>query len=55
MTAGLALVLNEGGELSEALALGMACGAANALSLLSGSLKTEDVARLKELVAVKDC
>ncbi|MDF7806148.1 hexose kinase [Pontiellaceae bacterium B12219] len=54
VTAGLAVALNEGLDIREALTLGMACGAANALNLLSGYLKPEDVERLKEEVVLKD-
>lgn len=53
VTAGLAVALNEGRELSTALVRGMACGAANALSVLSGSLNPEDVARLCDEVDVR--
>lgn len=53
VTAGLAVVLNRGGGLREALAYGMACGAANALNLLSGHLRREDVERLRHGVVLK--
>jgi 1-phosphofructokinase family hexose kinase len=53
VTAGLAVALNEGQNISDALLLGMACGAANALNLLSGYLKPEDVMRLKKEIQVK--
>ena len=43
VTAGLAVGLNKDQSISDALRLGMACGAANALNLLSGSLKEADV------------
>jgi len=53
VTAGMAVALNEGRELSDALILGMACGAANALNLRSGVLNPEDVARLRPAVRVE--
>ena len=53
VTAGLAVALNEGRHISEALVLGMACGAANALNLLSGFLKPEDVPGLEEQIVVR--
>jgi 1-phosphofructokinase family hexose kinase len=53
VTAGLAVALNDGLGISDALILGMACGAANALNLLSGYLMPEDVARLKADVVLK--
>lgn len=53
VTAGMAVALNEGREISEALVQGMACGAANALNLVSGYLKREDVASLREQVVLK--
>jgi 1-phosphofructokinase family hexose kinase len=52
VTAGLAVALNGGGGAAKALVLGMACGAANALNLMSGYLKPEDVERLKERVRI---
>jgi len=53
VTAGMAVALNEGRDISEALVLGIACGAANALNLISGFLKPEDVARLGAQVVLK--
>lgn len=53
VTAGLAVALNAGSDISDALVLGMACGAANALNLLSGYLKPEDVERLKNEIQIK--
>ncbi|MDF7797839.1 hexose kinase [Pontiellaceae bacterium B1224] len=52
VTAGLAVALNEGLDISDGLKQGMACGAANALNLLSGYLKPEDVARFKAEVVI---
>ncbi|MDH3982106.1 MAG: hexose kinase [Kiritimatiellaceae bacterium] len=52
VTAGLAVALNEGKEMTDALIDGIACGAANALNLLSGYLKPEDVKRLRPEVRV---
>jgi fructose-1-phosphate kinase PfkB-like protein len=45
-TAGLAAGLVDGQTLSEACRLGAACGAANALTLMAGEVRTEDVQRL---------
>ncbi len=50
VTAGLAVELSCGRTMDEALATGMACGAANALNLISGRLKLDDVERLKREV-----
>jgi len=52
VTAGLAVALNRGGELVEAVMEGMACGAANALNLLSGYLVPDDVERLRANIRV---
>ena len=46
VTAGIALELAGGGAMEEALRLGMACGAANALNLRVGVVRPEDVERL---------
>ena len=53
VTAGMAVALNGGKDIPEAMIDGMACGAANALNLLSGFLKQEDVDRLREEIVVK--
>jgi len=53
VTAGMAVALNNGAVVSEALINGMACGAANALNLVSGMLKLEDVERLRSDVRVE--
>ncbi len=53
VTAGMAVALNNGADISEALINGMACGAANALNLLSGMIKPEDVERLRAEVRVE--
>ncbi|WP_168433615.1 1-phosphofructokinase family hexose kinase [Pontiella sulfatireligans] len=52
VTAGMAVALNNGSDISGALTNGMACGAANALNLVSGMLKLEDVERLSAQVRV---
>lgn len=52
VTAGIAVALNNGKAVPDALVDGMACGAANALNLLSGYLKPEDVERLRGQVDV---
>ena len=54
VTAGMAVELARGGTLAEVVATGMACGAANALNLVSGLLKLEDVARLRTAVRVEE-
>ncbi len=53
VTAGMAVALNGGKDISEAVINGMACGAANALNLLSGFLKPKDVQRLRGDIVVK--
>ncbi|NNJ71060.1 MAG: hexose kinase [Kiritimatiellales bacterium] len=53
VTAGLAVALTEGREIAEALVEGMACGAANALHLISGQIEPGDVARLRCAVSVE--
>ena len=53
VTAGMAVELSRGREVDEAVVTGMACGAANALNLLSGWLKLEDVERLRSEVGVE--
>ena len=50
VTAGMAVDLSRGREVFEAVVTGMACGAANALNLLSGFLKLDDVERLRSKV-----
>ncbi len=50
VTAGMAFELSRGKDVSEAIITGMACGAANALNLLSGFLKLDDVERLRNEV-----
>ena len=47
VTAGLAVALNDGLSIKEALVLGMSCGAANALNLVSGLIKPVDAERLR--------
>jgi len=46
VTAGLAVELSRDKDVLEAIITGMACGAANAMNLLSGLLKLDDVERL---------
>ena len=53
VTAGIAVALSEGKSVSEALIDGMACGAANALNLISGTLTLEDVDRLRPEVRIE--
>ncbi len=52
VTAGMAVALNDGLEISAAIINGMACGAANALNLLSGVVKPADVERLRAEVKI---
>jgi 1-phosphofructokinase family hexose kinase len=52
VTAGMAAAMNRGADLTEAVIDGMACGAANALNVLSGYLVPDDVKRLKPEVRV---
>ncbi len=52
-TAGLAAALVDGQTLSEACRLGAACGAANALTLMAGEVRAEDVKRLLEQTTVQ--
>lgn len=54
VTAGMAVDLSRGKDLSEAIITGMACGAANALNLVSGLLKPDDVERLRSEVRWRD-
>ena len=53
VTAGIAVALSAGKTISEVLIDGMACGAANALHLISGILKPDDVDRLRPEVRVE--
>lgn len=53
VTAGMAVELNRGGDMAEAITTGMACGAANALNLLPGCINPADVERLRPLVRVE--
>ncbi|MBN2703622.1 MAG: hexose kinase [Pontiellaceae bacterium] len=52
VTAGIAVALAQGQSLEEMLTQGMACGAANALNLVSGTLLMEDVALLRRKVQI---
>jgi tagatose 6-phosphate kinase len=52
--AGVALGLCRGGTLPEAMALGAACGAANAMTALAGHLNARDVEMLKAKVTVSE-
>ncbi len=53
VTAGIAVALADGYVMSEALVHGMACGAANALNLVSGMLVPADVERLSAEVQIQ--
>jgi tagatose 6-phosphate kinase len=53
VTAGLAVSLNAGKSLEDGVIQGMACGAANALNLLSGYLKLSDVRRLQDEIRLE--
>ncbi len=53
VTAGMAVDLSRGKDVFESINTGMACGAANALNLVSGFLTLEDVERLRPLVRVE--
>jgi len=53
VTAGLAVELNRGGSVADAVSTGMACGAANALNLVSGMLNPEDIQRLRPEIVVQ--
>jgi tagatose 6-phosphate kinase len=53
VTAGIAVALSEGKEITNALTDGMACGAANALNLMSGMIEPEDVDRLRSEVRIE--
>src|SRR5207249_4170226 len=53
-TAAVVWRLLRGEDLGEACRWGAACGAANALSLMAGEVKREDVERLVENVKVKE-
>lgn len=50
VTAGVAVELSRGKSPADAIITGMACGAANALNLISGFLKLADVERLRNEV-----
>lgn len=52
-TAGLASALVDGQSLPEACRLGAACGAANALTLMAGEVRAEDVKSLLEQTTVQ--
>ncbi|MFL2877007.1 MAG: 1-phosphofructokinase family hexose kinase [Pontiellaceae bacterium] len=53
VTAGMMVALDQGASVREAVRLGMACGAANALQLMCGILDIVDVNRLKEDVLIE--
>lgn len=53
-TAGLVKGLVDGAELPEACRLGGACGAANALTAMSGDVHIEDVRRIQPQVSVEE-
>jgi tagatose 6-phosphate kinase len=52
-TAGLAAGLVDGQPLAEACRLGAACGAANALTLMAGDMRVEDVKSLLEQTSIQ--
>ena len=52
-TAGLAAGLVDGQNLAEACRLGAACGAANAMTLMAGDVRAEDVKSLLEQTSVR--
>jgi len=52
-TAGLAAALVDGQNLAEACRLGAACGAANALTLMAGEVRNEDVKALLEQTTIQ--
>ena len=53
VTAGLAWELARGVPMEEALTTAMACGAANALNVISGMLNPDDIERLRSLVRIE--
>lgn len=53
VTAGICRQLEQGMELTEAVRYGVACGAANALTLIAGTVRLADVQRLFRQVAVR--
>jgi fructose-1-phosphate kinase PfkB-like protein len=53
VTAGMMVALEQGASMREAVRLGMACGAANALQLMCGILDIVDVNRLRENVQIE--
>jgi len=53
VTAGIADALNAGKGLEEAVVNGMACGAANALNLVSGYINPADVERLRGAIRIE--
>jgi tagatose 6-phosphate kinase len=52
LTAGICRALERGDDLPEAIRYGMACGTANALTLIAGTVHRQDVSRLRRRV---DC
>jgi 1-phosphofructokinase family hexose kinase len=53
VTAGIAVGISKGMKIEDVLIQGMACGAANALSLVSGMFNVEDVQRLSAEVRIE--
>ena len=53
MTAGICRQLEQGKAMSEAVRYGVACGAANALTLIAGTVRMPDVRRLFRQVTVR--
>jgi tagatose 6-phosphate kinase len=54
VAAGLASAIARGQRLPEAARLGIACGAANAMTLLPGHVRPDDVAQLVEKIELED-
>ena len=53
VTAGMMVAFEQGASMLEAVRLGMACGAANALQVMCGILDIADVNRLREDVLIE--
>ena len=51
--AGLAVGLTDGKDVPEACVLGVACGAANAMTELAGQVRREDAEKLQAQVAIE--
>ncbi|MEO6434978.1 MAG: PfkB family carbohydrate kinase, partial [Tepidisphaeraceae bacterium] len=53
LAGGLACALSRGQQMPEAAKLGIACGAANAMTLLPGHVRPDDVAALTEQIVLE--